>query len=114
MKVQTDVGPMICTFERLFREGDRCTVSVRPETASISREEAKEKGMNIIPGAVSFASYIGNTIRYDVEIQNGKIFKVDVQNPWYHQVFPQGEKVFVTFPQQITLGIPSPEKRIPA
>jgi iron(III) transport system ATP-binding protein len=114
MKVHTDVGPMICTFERPFRKGDPCTVSVRPETASISREEASGKDVNIIPGAVSFASYIGNTIRYDVEIQNGKIFKVDVQNPWYHQVFAQGEKVFVAFPQQITLGIPSPEKRIPA
>ena len=114
MRVHTDVGPMICTFEKPFQKGDRCTISVRPETATISREEAKEKDVNIIPGAVSFASYIGNTIRYDVEIQNGKIFKVDVQNPWYHQVFPQGEKVFVTFPRQITLGIPSPEKRIPA
>ncbi len=112
MGVHTAVGLMVCTFEKPFQKGDRCTVTVRPETATISREECKDKDMNIIPGTVSFASYIGNTIRYDVEIRNGKIFKVDVQNPWYHQVFPQGEKVFVIFPRQITLGIPSPEKRI--
>ena len=106
IKVQTDVGFMVCTIEKSFKPGERCMISVRPETASIGREEVKEKGLNIIPGAVSFASYIGNTIRYDVEIQNGKIFKVDIQNPWYHQTLPLGEKVHISFPQQITLGIP--------
>ena len=108
MKVQTDVGPLICTMERPFKPGERCMVCVRPETASLSPEETKEKEMNVLPGTVSFASYIGNTIRYDVELQNGKIFKVDIQNPWYHQPFPLGEKVLISFPQQITLGIPIP------
>lgn len=83
-------------------------ISVRPETASISQVEGKEKDVNALPGTVSFASYIGNTIRYDVELQNGKVFKVDIQNPWYHQAFPLGEKVYISFPQQITLGIPIP------
>jgi hypothetical protein len=83
-------------------------VSVRPETASISQREESPGEVNVLSGTVSFASYIGNTIRYDVEIQSGKIFKVDIQNPWYHQVIPLGEKVIVTFPQQITLGIPIP------
>jgi len=108
MKVQTDVGSMVCTLEWPFKPGDRCMISVRPETASISQAEEKQEEVNVISGTVSFASYIGNTIRYDVEIQNGKIFKVDIQNPWYHQVLPLGEKVLVTFPQQITLGIPVP------
>ena len=105
-RVQTEVGALVCTSEKALRAGDRCMVSVRPETASIGREESQEKSLNVIPGVVSFASYIGNTIRYDVEIQNGKIFKVDVQNPWYHQTLPQGEKVYILIPQQITLGIP--------
>ena len=83
-------------------------ISVRPETASLGRTEEGQGEVNMIRGAVSFASYIGNTIRYDVELQNGKVFKVDVQNPWYHQILPLGEKVWVTFPQQITLGIPIP------
>jgi iron(III) transport system ATP-binding protein len=108
MKVQTDVGPMVCNLEWPFKPGDPCMVSVRPETASIGQTERGQGEVNILPGTVNFASYIGNTIRYDVEIQNGKIFKVDIQNPWYHQVLPLGEKVFVTFPQKITLGIPIP------
>jgi iron(III) transport system ATP-binding protein len=108
MKVQTDVGPLVCTLEWPFKLGDRCMVSVRPETASIGQADRGQGEVNVLPGTVSFASYIGNTIRYDVEIQKGKIFKVDIQNPWYHQVLPLGEKVFVTFPQKITLGIPIP------
>ncbi len=108
MKVQTEVGAMICTIERAFKAGDRCMVTIRPETASITQEEVREKDTNVLPGAVNFASYIGNTIRYDVEMQNGKIFKVDIQNPWYHQTLPQGEKVYISIPQQITLGIPVP------
>ena len=108
IKVQTDVGLMTCIFEKPFKPGDRCMISVRPETASLGRTEEGQGEVNMIRGAVSFASYIGNTIRYDVELQNGKVFKVDVQNPWYHQILPLGEKVWVTFPQQITLGIPIP------
>jgi iron(III) transport system ATP-binding protein len=108
MRVQTDVGALVCTLEKLFKPGDACMVSVRPETASIGQADRGQGEVNVLPGTVSFASYIGNTIRYDVEIQNGKIFKVDIQNPWYHQVLPLGEKVFVTFPQKITLGIPIP------
>jgi iron(III) transport system ATP-binding protein len=108
IKVQTDVGPMTCIFEKPFKAGDRCMISVRPETASLGQTGEGQGEVNVVQGTVSFASYIGNTIRYDVELQNGKIFKVDIQNPWYHQVLPQGEKVAVTFPQQITLGIPIP------
>jgi iron(III) transport system ATP-binding protein len=106
MEVQTEVGPLVCLGQAKFTPGERCMVSVRPETASLSQTEVTEDAVNILPGTITFASYIGNTIRYDVEIREGKIFKVDIQNPWYHQVLPQGEKVNVFFPQQITLGIP--------
>jgi iron(III) transport system ATP-binding protein len=106
MEVQTEVGLLVCTKQGRFTQGERCMVSVRPETASLSQAEVREKGVNILPGTITFASYIGHTIRYDIEIRKGKIFKVDIQNPWYHQVLPQGEKVNIFFPQQITLGIP--------
>jgi hypothetical protein len=63
--------------------------------------------MNLIAGKVSFASYIGNTIRYDIELDPETLFKVDVQNPWNQQPFPIAEQVHVRFPIQITLGIPA-------
>ena len=106
MKVQTKVGLLICLANEVFKPGDRCLVSVRPETASVSESEEAQKGFNCMGGIVSFASYIGNTIRYDVEINSEIIFKVDVQNPWGCQPFSIGEKVYVSFPIKTTLGIP--------
>jgi hypothetical protein len=54
---------------------------------------------------VSFPSYIGNTIRYDVDAA-GIIFKVDIQNPRDHQLLSVGTKVFIRFPAASSLGIP--------
>ena len=81
-------------------------ITVRPETASISRSEEIPRGFNRISGIVSFAYYMGSTIRYDVEMDSNLLFKVDAQNPWEHQPFSIGEKVYVSFPVETTLGIP--------
>jgi len=105
-EVQTEVGSLTCRAIEALKPGDRCMISVRPETASLNQAENNQKDVNVISGTVNFASYIGNTIRYDVEIKSGLLFKVDIQNPWYHQPFPLGEKVLVNFPREITLGIP--------
>jgi ABC-type Fe3+/spermidine/putrescine transport system ATPase subunit len=106
MRVQTKVGPFICLSDGQFKPGDRCIVCVRPETASISQSENIQQGYNCIGGIVSFASYIGNTTRYDVEFNRDVTFKADIQNPWQHQSFSIGEKVYVIFPINTTLGIP--------
>jgi hypothetical protein len=81
-------------------------ISVRPETASVGKLEEVGKGYNLISGNVSFAYYIGNTIRYDVEMNSNVLFRVDIQNPWEHQLFSIGEKVYITFPIKTALGIP--------
>lgn len=107
MRVQSKVGPLICLSDERFRPGDRCMVSVRPETASISQSDDAQNRFNLISGTVSFAYYIGNTIRYDVEMNHGIIFKVDIQNPWGYQPFSTGEKVYISFPVKTTLGIPA-------
>ena len=107
MKAQTKVGPLLCDYRERFKPGDKCMICVRPETASIGTSREVQKGFNLIVGNVSFAYYIGNTIRYDVEINSALLFKVDVENPWEHQVFSIGEKVYVLFPIKMTLGIPA-------
>jgi len=107
MAVETRFGSVKCLNEGRFKPGDRCKVSVRPEVASICKSAETSDDMNLIAGKVSFASYIGSTIRYDIELDTETIFKVDVQNPWNQQPFPLAEKVQVRFPVQITLGIPA-------
>jgi iron(III) transport system ATP-binding protein len=106
IRVQTKVGTLICTSGELFKTGNRCMISVRPESALINQSEERQKGFNCIVGTVSFAYYIGNTIRYDVEVDNETLFKVDIQNPVEHKAFSVGEKVYVSFPVKTTLGIP--------
>ena len=106
MMAKTAAGNFCCSHRERFKPGDHCVVSVRPETASIGKSEEVEKGYNRITGNVSFAYYMGNTIRYDVEVGEGLLFKVDVQDPWEHKLFPIGEKVHIRFPIRTTLGIP--------
>jgi spermidine/putrescine ABC transporter ATP-binding subunit len=105
IRVQTKVGTLICTSEEQFKTGDRCMISVRPESALINQSEDRQEGLNCIGGTVSFAYYIGNTIRYDVEIDREIMFKIDIQNPVDHKPFSIGEKVYVSFPVKNTLGI---------
>jgi spermidine/putrescine ABC transporter ATP-binding subunit len=106
MKVQTKVGSLVCLEEGRFKPGDRCVITVRPETASINRSKDLLQGYNVISGTVNFASYIGNAIRYDVEIARDLLFRVDIQNPWDHRPYSIGEKVDICFPVKATLGIP--------
>ncbi len=93
MAVHTRFGLMQCLLDKQLREGDACKISVRPEVASIGLPTEATNGMNAICGTVSFASYIGNAIRYDIELDRETIFRVDVQNPRNQQPFPMNEKV---------------------
>ncbi|MEW6187197.1 MAG: ABC transporter ATP-binding protein [Thermodesulfobacteriota bacterium] len=108
MTVETPFGSIRCPHENRFKSGDPCRVSIRPEAAVILGLQEKPEGEpgNKLSGRISFASYIGNTIRYDVELDRDHIFKVDVQNPWNRQPFPIHAPVQIYFPIPITLGIP--------
>jgi ABC-type Fe3+/spermidine/putrescine transport system ATPase subunit len=105
--VKTDVGPLVSECDARLQTGDSCMVCVRPETASIGEARAVREGDNGISGDVSFASFIGNAIRYDVEIGRGLIFRVDIQNPRDHKPYDIGEKVHVTFSAKTALAIPA-------
>lgn len=107
MAVQTRFGVLNCPNEGRFKTGDACKVTVRPEVAAIHTSHETQEDVNLLSGKVSFASYIGNTIRYDIELDPQTIFKVDVQNPWNQKTFSIAEQVQVGFPVQMTLGIPA-------
>ena len=49
--------------------------------------------MTPMPGEITFAAYLGNALRYDVEVASGVIFKVDIRDPWHHEVLPTGSMV---------------------
>lgn len=105
--VQTEVGLFLSECEASLEKNDKCMICVRPETASISAVETIPENTNTFRGAVNFASFIGNAIRYDVEAGNGAIFRVDIQNPRNHKLFTIGDKVQVVFSEKTTLAIPA-------
>ena len=107
MRVKTEKGQVTCLNESRLDPGDACVICVRPETASISQSEKVQRGLNCIRGTVSFASYIGNTVRYDVEFHQNVMFKVDIQNPRDHRPYAIGDEVYVHFPVETALAIPA-------
>jgi ABC-type Fe3+/spermidine/putrescine transport system ATPase subunit len=83
------------------RAGDRCVLAVRPENIALGAAHE-----NTFEGRVVLASYLGSTLRYDVEVCAGVVLKVDVGDPWHHEVLPMGAPVRVTFPASAVLTLP--------
>ncbi len=106
LRVESAVGTLIGAGDGRLTTNQACMVCVRPETASIGPENGPTEGLNRVSATVSFPSYIGNTVRYDVDM-GGTLFKVDVQNPTDHRELPIGAKVTVSFPVSSSLVIPA-------
>jgi ABC-type Fe3+/spermidine/putrescine transport system ATPase subunit len=81
--------------------GARCVLAVRPENVTLG-----SGGDNVFEGRVAFASYLGNTVRYDVETVAGLVLKVDVRDAWHHQPLAVGHAVRVGFPASAALPLP--------
>ena len=80
--------------------GVRCVVAVRPENLAF-----EGTGENAVDGRVTLASYLGSALRYDVETATGLVLKVDVKDPWHHEVMPVGRLVRVTVPASAALTL---------
>jgi len=106
IKVKTEVGVLLSESDTPLAAGDRCMLCVRPETAAITGAEPAQESDNRISGTVGFASFIGNAIRYDVEIGTDLTFRVDIQNPRNHQLHAIGDRVVITFSARSSLAIP--------
>ena len=100
--VETVLGQLRAMPDARFKAGDRCVLSVRPENASLDGKEE-----NSVNGKITFAAYLGNTLRYDVDLGQGTIFKADVRDPWHHQQLATGSPVAVGFAAASTVAIPA-------
>jgi ABC-type Fe3+/spermidine/putrescine transport system ATPase subunit len=99
--VRTPLGPL-----RAIPNGavsGRCVLAVRPENIAIGRGLVRDG--NVVGGRVTFLSYLGNTLRYDVEAAGGHVLKVDIRDPWHHDPLPPGYLVTLSFPASVTLAV---------
>jgi hypothetical protein len=103
LRVETALGELFALFDERLQVGDRCILCIRPENATVGGESTL--GGNRLEGRITFAAYLGNTLRYDVELGPGVIFKADVRDPWHHEVLPIGSTVAMTFAASSTIAI---------
>jgi len=105
VRVETAVGEISAIYDERLRVGDRCVICIRPENAAVDGESGGER--NHLKGKISFAAYLGNTLRYDVDLGNGVTFKTDVGDPWHHEQLPMGKPVTLSCLVASTLAIPA-------
>ena len=97
----TSIGPVRGCPNPRVGAGDACVLAVRPENVALGAGHE-----NTFEARVVLASYLGNTLRYEVEVGAGAVLKVDVGDPWHHEVLPSGTRVRVTFPASAALTLP--------
>jgi spermidine/putrescine ABC transporter ATP-binding subunit len=102
--VDTPVGALHAVTTGDLHAGDKCVICVRPENVDLEGVAADE---NSVRGRIAFAAYLGNTVRYDVDLGSDVIFKADDRDPWHHEMRPMGGEIELSFPIGATLAIPA-------
>ncbi|MCR4425870.1 MAG: ABC transporter ATP-binding protein [Firmicutes bacterium] len=110
-RVKTPIGDLIGVSAHGLPAGAACCVAVRPENMAIGRDAAAPTGngsaaANTASGRVGFYSYMGSTLRYEIETEAGPVLKVDIKDPWHHEIIPIGTAVWMSFAKTATLLIP--------
>ncbi len=103
--VRTPLGELAALHDARFAAGDRCIVAIRPENVEV--DGAPPADGNALRGRITFAAYLGHTLRYDVELAPGIVFKVDMHDIWQHEELRLGAEVDVTFAVASTVAIPA-------
>jgi len=105
IRVATPLGKLNAIYEAPLAPGARCVISVRPENLTLDRAAGGER--NRFSGTVTFSAYLGNTLRYDVDVGSAMTFKVDIGDPWHHEQLPVGAQVALSCSVASTLAIPA-------
>jgi iron(III) transport system ATP-binding protein len=103
VKVETPLGRMQALPSAQLREGERCVLCIRPENVALGA--AADGAVNRARGRITFAAYLGNTLRYDVDLGQGVVFKADIRDPWHHEQMAMGTEVTLSFGLSGTLAI---------
>ena len=105
VRAETALGEMLAIHDEPLRPGDRCVICIRPENLALNGETGGER--NRFNGKIAFSAYLGNTLRYDVDLDNGVVFKADVGDPWHHEQLAMGTPVALSCAIGSTLAIPA-------
>lgn len=104
LRAQTALGELAAIHDERLHPGDRCVLCIRPENLAL---DAAGDDRNRFKGRIALAAYLGNTLRYDIDLGGGVTFKADIGDPWHHELLPAGTPVTVSCAPGSTLAIPS-------
>jgi ABC-type Fe3+/spermidine/putrescine transport system ATPase subunit len=102
---ETALGQILAIYDEPLQPGDRCVICIRPENVAVNGQSGGER--NHFKGKIAFSAYLGNTLRYDVDLGGGITFKTDVGDPWHHEQLPMGTPVALSCATGSTLAIPA-------
>jgi iron(III) transport system ATP-binding protein len=105
LRAATALGEIGAIHDGRLRAGDRCVVCIRPENIAVNGGTGD--GRNGFSGRIALSAYLGNTLRYDVEVGGPAPFKADIGDPWHHEELPMGAPVTLTCAVRSTLAIPA-------
>ena len=101
LTADTPLGELRALPNGALAPGSRCVICIRPENIALGAAG----GENRAKGRISFAAYLGHTLRYDVDLGQGATFKVDIRDPWHHEPLAVGAPVELSFPPSGTVAI---------
>ena len=104
LRARTPLGEWSAFFTEARPVGSACVLGIRPENISLDGGVAGVE-LNVAEGQITFAAYLGNTLRYDVDLGQGFVYKVDIRDPWHHVPLDIGATVRVAFPAGDTVAI---------
>ena len=104
LELQTPLGAIRALPNGELKPGDQAIACVRPENIALGGAGGEA---NVARGKVSFAAYLGNTLRYDADLGRGMTFKVDIPDPRHHETLPVGAEIVLVFPASGTIAIPA-------
>ncbi len=105
LQAETAFGVLSAIHDATLRVGDRCVICMRPENIALDGPSGGER--NHFEGRIAFSAYLGNTLRYDVDLGGGVTFKTDIGDPWHHEQIPMGTPVGLSCAIGSTLAIPA-------
>ena len=105
VRADTALGEILAIHDERLRPGEQCVICIRPENLALNTPSGGER--NHFKGKIAFTAYLGNTLRYDVDLGGSVNFKVDIGDPWHHEQLPIGTPVALSCPIGSTLAIPA-------
>jgi len=104
LRIKTAVGELSALHGERLQAGQRCVLCIRPENVRVA-DGAAGSDCNLVRGRITFATYLGNCLRYDVEAAPGVVIKADVRDPWHAEPLPAGADVTIAFDASSTVAI---------